>query len=132
MEGQGKTHTGALNELFDSTRPSYTLRYKLAWRLRMAKCWTQYALVGGRLGVPELAEFVCGNHFFFAMQVRSELTALGEILAEQQPTRALEIGTAHGGTLLFLTRLANPEATIASLDLPEGTLEGAWLRLQHD
>ena len=40
--------------------------------------------------------------------------------------RALEIGTAHGGTLLFLTRLASPQATIVSIDLPGGKFGGGY------
>ena len=65
------------------------------------------------------------------MQVRSELHALGEILAELQPRRALEIGTARGGTLLLLTRLANPQATIVSVDLPGGEFGGGYSRTRR-
>jgi cephalosporin hydroxylase len=60
--------------------------------------------------------------------VPSELTALGEILTARRPERALEIGTAHGGTLLFLTRLASPQATIVSIDLPGGKFGGGYGR----
>jgi cephalosporin hydroxylase len=67
--------------------------------------------------VPGLVDFVLGNHFFTANQVASELTALGEILAARRPECALEIGTARGGTLLFLCRLASPQATNVSVDL---------------
>jgi cephalosporin hydroxylase len=73
---------------------------------------------GGRKGVPGLVDFVLGNYFFRAAQIPSELTALGEILAALRPERALEIGTDYGGTLFFLTRLASPQATIVSIDLP--------------
>lgn len=104
----------------------YTLRYKLAWRWRVAQCWTRYVLVGRNRGVPGLVDFVMGNHFFKAGQVRSELTALGEILSERRPERALEIGTARGGTLLFLTRLASSHATIVSADLPGGDFGGGY------
>jgi cephalosporin hydroxylase len=74
--------------------------------------------------VPGLVNFVCGDHFFSAAQVARELVALGEILAVRRPEGALEIGTARGGTLLFLCRLANPQATIISVDLPRGNLGG--------
>jgi predicted O-methyltransferase YrrM len=79
--------------------------------------WARYLLAGRRQGLPALVDFIFQNYFFTAKQVRSELTALGEILAELRPQRALEIGTAKGGTLLFLTRLASPTATLASIDL---------------
>jgi cephalosporin hydroxylase len=67
-------------------------------------------------------DFVCGDHFLRATQVPSELAALGEILAARRPEGALEIGTARGGTLVFLCRLANPQATIVSVDLPPAEL----------
>lgn len=108
--------------------PEYTLRYKLAWRWQVVRCWARYALFGRRGGVPGLADFVLHNHFFTAMQVPSELIAFGKILAERRPERALEIGTAHGGTLLFLTRLASPRATIVSVDLPDGKFGGGYSR----
>jgi predicted O-methyltransferase YrrM len=78
----------------------------------------RYLLSGSRKGIPALVDFVCANHFFPATQVPSELAALGEILAAQRPESALEIGTARGGTLIFLCRLADPRATIISVDLP--------------
>lgn len=104
----------------------YTLRYKLAWRWQEGRCWARYLLAGRRRGVPGLVNFVVENHSFAAWQIPSELTALGEILAELRPERALEIGTAQGGTLLFLTRLASPRATIVSVDLPAGKFGGGY------
>jgi predicted O-methyltransferase YrrM len=80
----------------------------------------------GRGGVPGLVDFVGGNHFFRAKQIPSELMALGEILAARRPKHALEIGTALGGTLFFLTRLADPQATIISVDLPGGEFGGGY------
>jgi predicted O-methyltransferase YrrM len=91
-------------------------------------CWLRYLLAGARNGVPGLADFVVGNHFFRAQQVPSELAALGEILAARRPERALEIGTARGGTLFMLTRLASPQATIISVDLPGGEFGGGYSR----
>lgn len=123
MADQAFAQTGAIAP---PVRRPYTLSYKLAWRLRVLRCWTRCALLGVPTTVPELTDFVLGNYFFTALQVPSELRALGEILAELQPRRALEIGTAHGGTLLFLTRLASPQATIASVDLPGGRFGGGY------
>ena len=92
------------------------------------RCWIRYLFVGARNGLPGLVDFVLGNYFFSACQVRSELTALGEILAARAPERALEIGTSRGGTLLFLCRLASPQATIISVDLPGGKFGGGYGR----
>jgi cephalosporin hydroxylase len=87
----------------------------------VARCWIRFSLAASQGGVPALTDFVYGNHYFNAVQVPSELAAFGEILAAHCPERALEVGTARGGTLFFITRLASPQATIISVDLP-----GAW------
>jgi len=100
----------------------YTLRYKLAWRWKAIQCWVRYAYAGRRRGVPGLVDFVLGNYYFRAIQVPSEIAAL----AERSPERALEIGTAHGGTLFLLTRLASAHATIVSVDLPGGMFGGGY------
>jgi predicted O-methyltransferase YrrM len=127
MADQTLAQAGALKQaVLHEPRRRYTLGYKLGWRWRACRCWAPFLLTGGNLGVPESVDFVFANHFFRAMQVRSELAALGEILAELRPERALEIGTAHGGTLLFLTRLASPQATIVSVDLPGGKFGGGY------
>lgn len=109
-----------------AAKPQRTWAYKIVGSWRVARLWMRFLLVGPRLGVRGVVDFVIGNHFFRAMQVPSELAALGDVLAERQPKRALEIGTAHGGTLLFLTHLANPQATIVSVDLPGGTFGGGY------
>ena len=51
-------------------------------------------------------------------QVRYEITKLLKILKDLKPKIVLEIGTAGGGTLFLFTKMANPEATIISVDLP--------------
>jgi len=127
MADQTLAQTGTLKDVVSQKpSPQYTLRYKLSWRWRLVRVWARFILLGQSLRVSEMVDFVQGNHLFCAMQVPSELTALGEILAERRPERALEIGTAHGGTLFFLTRLASPRATIASVDLPEGKFGGGY------
>lgn len=129
MADQALAQTGALKDPFNpqpNANRKYTLRYKLAWRWQVARVWTRYGLIGRNRGVASLVDFIFGNHYFGAFQVRSELESLGKILAERSPLRALEIGTARGGTLFFLTRLANPKATIISLDLPGGRFGGGY------
>lgn len=90
----------------------------------------RYLLAGSQNGLPALVDFVCADHFLSATQVPSELAALGEILAARRPETALEIGTARGGTLIFLRRLADPRATIVSVDLPSGD-EAGYRRIQR-
>lgn len=129
MADQTLAQNGALKETAKEVHnPTPTgqlfIRFKRACNL--VRCSLRYALWGTPRGVPELVKFVIGDHFFPAFQVGSELVALGEILAREQPEVALEIGTARGGTLFFLTRLANPSATIVSVDLPAGEFGGGY------
>jgi predicted O-methyltransferase YrrM len=102
----------------------------------LAKAWRtgyysiRYLLAGSRKGLPALVDFVCADHFLSATQVPSELAAFGKILAARRSAAALEIGTARGGTLIFLCRLADPRATIISIDLPSGG-EAGYRRIQR-
>lgn len=95
----------------------YRSRYKFTWRLRLGWVWVRYLTTGRNWDVPELIDFIFNNYFFIPHQLPGELTALGEILSELQPQRALEIGTGRGGTLLFVASLSGPTATVASIDL---------------
>ncbi len=66
------------------------------------------------------------NYFLQTSQVRSEIVALAEMIAQRHPKTVVEIGTAHGGTLFLWCRLAHPEATLVSLDLPGGIHGGGY------
>ena len=61
-----------------------------------------------------------GRGFFQAFQVQEELARLLEMVDAAKPRCVLEIGTANGGTLFFWTRVATPDATLISIDLPAG------------
>jgi cephalosporin hydroxylase len=60
-------------------------------------------------------------------QVIEEITQLLNMLAINKPKFILEIGTAGGGTLFLLSRVARPDASIISLDLPGGGFGGGYL-----
>lgn len=60
-------------------------------------------------------------------QVPEEILDLMAIVKDLKPKVILEIGTATGGTLYFWTKLALPDATIISLDLPGGPFGGGYL-----
>lgn len=127
MADQALAQTGALNRpAGQSSGQRHSLRYWLGRGWTTAWYCVRYALIGRYQGVPGLVDFILGKHVFKASQVRSELLALGELLAALRPERALEIGTAGGGTLLFLTHLASPLATIVSVDLPGGRFGGGY------
>lgn len=125
MTDQVLAETGAVEEPGRQLNlEEIKLRYPFTWRMRVGRVWARYLLKGRKRGVDELIDFLYSNYFFVPQQLPGELKSLGKILAELKPRRALEIGTGQGGTLLFLTHLASPKATIVSVDL-EGSEIGA-------
>jgi predicted O-methyltransferase YrrM len=62
-------------------------------------------------------------------QVRSEIEALLMLLEAEPPQNVLEIGTARGGTLFLLSRVATADARLASIDLPGGDFGGGYDRV---
>jgi len=59
-------------------------------------------------------------------QVRSEIISLTQLMEKRRPKTVVEIGTAHGGTLFLWCRLAHPQATVVSIDLPGGIHGGGY------
>jgi predicted O-methyltransferase YrrM len=57
---------------------------------------------------------------FAPLQSPYELRELAELIRTRAPKVVLELGTARGGTFFVLTRMAAPDATIISIDLPSG------------
>jgi predicted O-methyltransferase YrrM len=55
-----------------------------------------------------------------------EIRALLSILKQARPKSILEIGTASGGTLFLLTRVAAADARLVSIDLPGGSGGGSY------
>jgi hypothetical protein len=53
-------------------------------------------------------------------QRKSEFYELLRLLDNHKPRFIIEIGTWDGGTLFAFTKVASPEATLISLDLPSG------------
>ncbi|MFH1657312.1 MAG: class I SAM-dependent methyltransferase [bacterium] len=73
-------------------------------------------------------DFIFKNFFlaFAPMQKRKEFVELLKIFKEKKPKTILEIGTAKGGTLFCFCKLALQDATIISIDLPEGPFGGGY------
>lgn len=59
-------------------------------------------------------------------QIKWEISQLMKILTELAPETVLEIGTGWGGTLYLWTRVATPDATLISIDLPGGPFGGGY------
>jgi len=68
--------------------------------------------------------------FLAPVQVPEEMVLLLEDVRKLAPKRILEIGTCKGGSLYMWTRLASPDATIVSVDLPGGKYGGGYSRLR--
>lgn len=66
--------------------------------------------------------------FIRPLQSRVELEALLGDVARHRPSAVVEIGTASGGTLFMLTRVASDDATLVSIDLPGGAFGGGYPR----
>lgn len=59
-------------------------------------------------------------------QDRQEILGLAKLIQKMKPKSFLEIGTAGGGTLFILTRMASDDAEILSVDLPHGKFGGGY------
>jgi predicted O-methyltransferase YrrM len=59
-------------------------------------------------------------------QVRSEILRLARLVEQKRPQTVLEIGTANGGTLFLWCALAQPTASVTSIDLPGGIHGGGY------
>jgi len=66
------------------------------------------------------------NYSVIPLQKRMEIGNLLEILKNENPKVVVEIGTADGGTLFLLSQIASSDATIISIDLPEGEYGGEF------
>jgi predicted O-methyltransferase YrrM len=72
-----------------------------------------------------------GDGFFAPIQIREEIIEACKEVRALRPKYVVEVGTAGGGTLLLWSRLAHPQATIITLDLPGGEFGGgsSYLRV---
>jgi predicted O-methyltransferase YrrM len=61
-----------------------------------------------------------------AWQKLTELEPLLALIRERKPRTVVEIGTHRGGTLFALCQVADPEALIVSIDLPDGLFGGGY------
>lgn len=60
------------------------------------------------------------------MQIKEEFLELLKNFKRLNPRYILEIGTANGGTLFCFCKLVRDDATIISIDLPEGPFGGGY------
>ena len=70
--------------------------------------------------------FESPGNFIGPSQSRSEILQLVTILHQRKPKVVVEIGTAEGGTLCMWCSIGDPQAVIASIDLPGGVHGGGY------
>jgi len=86
--------------------------------------------LNGSMTPERLVDFSLNCPAIRPVQTRSELVEYAHLVAEMRPKTVLEIGTFRGGTLFVHSRLASPDATLVSIDLP-GSLFGRVWRWAH-
>jgi cephalosporin hydroxylase len=67
--------------------------------------------------LEEQVDLIRSHKIFGAIQQRSEITGLLEVLRQDPPRYVCEIGTASGGTLFLLTQVCHSDALLLSVDL---------------
>jgi cephalosporin hydroxylase len=80
-------------------------------------------------GVDELVDFALNFSYMGIsakpVQNRKEIVELCKILEARKIHSLMEIGTDMGGTLFLISRMAEPDATVISVNLPYSRLD-AW------
>ena len=71
-------------------------------------------------------QFEIDKYSIKPFQIRNEIHGLLKILEKEKPDLMLEVGTANGGTLFLLSKIASDNATILSIDLPNGSFGGDY------
>lgn len=87
------------------------------------------------LNAEQLVELIYSpkwERFFWIKQVKEEILALAKLVEKENPKYLLEIGTANGGSLFLFAKLAHPEATIISIDLPGGRYGGGYPKFKEN
>jgi predicted O-methyltransferase YrrM len=99
---------------------------KAGTALSLLKFWIQVAPNGHCDTAESLLDLAFRYRGVTPIQVRSELLEFATLVQQLRPRALLEIGTRNGGTFFVLCRLADPDATVISLDLPGGMFGGGY------
>ena len=76
-------------------------------------------------GVINYCFYVLGG-IIRPLQIPHEFKGFLQVFKDKAPKTILEIGTASGGSLFSLCKLAPSDATLLSIDLPEGKFGGGY------
>ena len=132
LEPEGPAERSPDHDENEAGRPLYE---RAMWKLfapilvsrMMRKARREMASLGS---IDEALDFVWSFDYMgrsiLPYQVRSEVASFLRMASEFNPRYVLEIGTASGGTLFLFTRVASPDATLISVDLPGGKFGGGY------
>lgn len=95
-------------------------------RAKLRKMEADLPVGAARLMVPFTFRGVGHYRKIAPMQAKVEIAALCQTVRELNPSVVVEIGTCFGGTLYLWGQMANPAATIVSMDLPGGKYGGGY------
>jgi predicted O-methyltransferase YrrM len=98
--------------------------------LSLLKFWVKAAPNGHCDNAESILDLVFRYRGVTPIQVRSELLEFATLVQGLRPKALLEIGTCNGGTLFVLSRLADPSASVFSIDLPGGRFGGGYQLLR--
>jgi predicted O-methyltransferase YrrM len=79
-----------------------------------------------RLAIPFIYKGEGHYRRIAPIQSHEEIAALYREVCALKPKVVLEIGTCHGGSLYLWCQVADPNATLISLDLPGGKFGGGY------
>lgn len=106
---------------------------RLFWRTHLAEAKTELRELAVELPTTEmmlsLAYLWRGRGFYESLRLKQNmLELLGLVNAVKRPPlkRVCEIGTFRGGTLFVWCRIADPSASVYSIDLPGGEFGGGY------
>jgi predicted O-methyltransferase YrrM len=103
-----------------------TLSQRARKVVALGKFLAETAWHNGAYNPESAVELAFGCESIRPVQVRSELIELAKLVRAQRPRTMLEIGSATGGTLFVLCQMADPQATVVSIDLPGAAFGGGY------
>jgi len=94
--------------------------------LSHARFLAEVTLYNGSFTPESAVEHVFNWDSLSPWQAPAELLEVARLVKAQRPKTVLEIGSAKGGTLFVWCQMADPQATVVSIDLPGGAFGGGY------
>jgi predicted O-methyltransferase YrrM len=106
----------------------YETLFKYYTLLSIGRAKAEIVKNSGRFNHKSAVDFLFSKNgkAIIPMQHYNELIQLAQVIENKKPKTILEIGTARGGTLFLASQLADDDALIISIDLPDGMYGGGY------